>query len=128
MIWEIEANFLPSAMKLRRLCFYTCLSFCSRGGVPAQVPPGTRYTPRAGTPPGRSVGTPLWDQVHPSGPGTPPQRWLLLQTVCILLECILIGRNMYITRMYSSRMPTVRCSGHLIGGVLLGVSALGVFA
>ena len=79
---------LPSATKLRRLCFYTCLSVhgggCTWAGIPPrQVPlwdqvhppgPGTppwdqvhhpqgRYTPRAGTP---------WDQVHPPGPGTPP--------------------------------------------------------
>ena len=57
---------LPSATKLRRLCFYRCVSI--HRGVPAQVhplgpgaPPGTRYTPR--------------DQVHPSGPGTPGTRY-----------------------------------------------------
>ena len=51
---------------LRRLCFYTCLSFCSQGmggGVPGLVPlpPGQakQVHPPAGTPPG---------QVHPSTP------------------------------------------------------------
>ena len=59
---------------LRRLCFYTCLSFCSQGGeylgryppgqvhpqtgTPRQVHPPGRYTPQAGTPP---------RQVHPPG-------------------------------------------------------------
>ena len=28
-----ESALLPSVTKLRRLCFYTCLSFCSQGGV-----------------------------------------------------------------------------------------------
>ena len=65
--------FLPSATKLRRLCFYTCLSV-HRGEYlgryppwdqvhppgPGTDPPGTRYTPR--------------DQVHSLGPDTtPPQ-------------------------------------------------------
>ena len=70
------------------------VSVCPQGGVPGQVPGGTRYTPLGpGTPqqvppwdqvpPGRYTplgpGTPPWDQVHPSGtrytppgPGTPP--------------------------------------------------------
>ena len=53
---------LPSATKLRRLCFYTCLSFCSQGGVPGQVhplgpgtPPPGRYTPQALHTPGRYI-------------------------------------------------------------------------
>ena len=56
--------FLPSATKLRRLCFYRRVSV-HREGVPDQVhppgpgtPPGTRYTP--------------WGQVHPPEPGTSP--------------------------------------------------------
>ena len=40
----------------------------STGGVPGQVPPG-QVSPQAGTP---QAGTPL-GQVHPQGPGTPPQ-------------------------------------------------------
>ena len=88
--------FTARKRSLRRLCFYTCLSFCPQGGVPGQVPPwdqvppsgpgtpprpgtppwdqvplpGTRYTLQGpGTPPGTRY-TPL-DQVHPTGPGTP---------------------------------------------------------
>ena len=41
------------------------------GGVPGQVPPGTRYTPGTRHPP-RTRYTP-WDQVHPPGPGIPPR-------------------------------------------------------
>ena len=35
-------RFLPSATKLRRLCFYTCLSFCPRGrcAIPACIADG----------------------------------------------------------------------------------------
>ena len=81
------------------------LSFCSQGGVPGQVPPTPReqvHTPRqvhpqAGTPP-QQVHP---QQVHPLA-GTPPGRYtpgqvhspgrrLLLQTVRILLECILVS-------------------------------------
>ena len=96
-----------------------CLS--TGGGVHDQVhPPGTRYTPRdqvhpPGTrytpwdqvhpPPPDQVhppgpGAPPWDQVHPPGPGTPPWDQVhppeirpLLQTVRILLECILVWHN-----------------------------------
>ena len=79
---------LPSATKLRRLCFYTCLSFCSGGGsasVHAGIPlpwtrhplgadaPWTRHPPEQ-TPPGsrhpaRSRHTPR--EQTPSRPGTP---------------------------------------------------------
>ena len=48
---------LPSATKLLRLCFYTCLSFCSRGGrlpqcmlgyhPPDQAPPWEQTPPRS---------------------------------------------------------------------------------
>ena len=75
---------LPSATKLRRLCFYRHLSFHS-WGVPDQVhppgadtPPGTRYTPHARyTPRGADTpprpGTPQ-DQVHPPGTRYPPEQ------------------------------------------------------
>ena len=86
---------LPSATKLRRLCFYKRVSV-HRGG-----------STWPGTPPG--PGTPL-DQVHP--PGTrythPWTRYTphpairpLLRTVRILLECILVNLNVSI-RMCSS--------------------------
>ena len=64
--------YLPSATKLRRLCFYTCLSVIlftggSTGTPLTRDPPGTRYTPGTGryTP---------WTRYTPSpqGPGTPP--------------------------------------------------------
>ena len=83
---------LPSAMKFRRFCFYTCLSVhrewgciptCTEADTPRSTPPGApprstlsgADTPRADTPQGQ----------------TPPQeRRLLLRTVCILLECIFV--------------------------------------
>ena len=51
---------------LRRLCFYTCLSFCSQGGggsasVHAWIPPPsprTRHTPPEQTPPPRDQAPP----------------------------------------------------------------------
>ena len=58
--------YLLSGTKLRRLCFYTCLSVY-RGSTWAGASLGTRYTPSAGT-----RYTPPWDQVHPLEPGTPP--------------------------------------------------------
>ena len=62
--------FLPAATKLwSRLCFYTCLWFCPRGGLqaertplPGRTPPGTRQTPPR-------------DQADPSRPGRPPHPW-----------------------------------------------------
>ena len=71
-VWII----LPSATKLRRLCFYRRLSV-HRGGVPDQVhptgsrhPPRTRYTPQDKVHPLLGPGTHPWsrhppDQVHP---------------------------------------------------------------
>ena len=81
---------LPSATKLRRLCFYTCLSFCSQGGgvclsacwdttptgpgtpLGADTPwtrhPQSRHPPGADTPPG--AGT-LPRSRHPQEADTP---------------------------------------------------------
>ena len=74
-----------SQTKLRRLCFYTCLSFCSQGGFCLSacwdIPPGA-------DPPGTD---PL-----PSGAPrkqTPLSRRPLLRTVRILLECILVDKH-----------------------------------
>ena len=40
---------LPSATKLRKLCFYTCLSFCSQGGaIPACIAGGMTASLAAG--------------------------------------------------------------------------------
>ena len=74
-IWFCS-NLLPSATKLRRLCFYTCLSVHGGGGA-ASVHAGIP-TP----PPGANT---------PLGADSPPSRRLLLRTVRILLECILVG-------------------------------------
>ena len=54
-----------------------CQSFCSWGGVPEQVHPLDRYTPRAGTPPWPGTPTPSPGQVHtpPMGRYTPPGRY-----------------------------------------------------
>ena len=86
---------LPSATKLRRLCFYTCLSFCSHErGVCLSACWDTTPPPREQAPPDQAS---LWDQTVPLGPGIPPgpgtppkQRRLLLRMVRILLECILV--------------------------------------
>ena len=69
---RLHQTSLPSATKLRRLCFYTCLSFCSRGGLPQCM---LGYRPLRSTPPGSTP---------------PPGRRLPLWTVRILLECILV--------------------------------------
>ena len=74
--------FLPSATKLRRLCFYTCLSVhrgglpqCMLGYPPEQAPPRSRNPP---------------EETSPREQTPPPSRRLLLRTVRILLECILV--------------------------------------
>ena len=81
------ANYsLPSATKLQRLCFYTCLSV--RGGsasVHAEIPP----------PP-------------PPGSRHPPCRRLLLRMVRILLECILVYLYFFqLKKLYQYRLGTV---------------------
>ena len=85
----INAILLPSSSKLRRLCFYRCVSV--HGGVPNQVhtpragkPSGQGSSPWAGTPPGRYTphqagtqplaGTPP-PRYTPPGPGTPHDRY-----------------------------------------------------
>ena len=60
--------FLPSATKLRRLCFYKRLSV-HRGGVPDQVHPPVDQV----HPPVDQVHPPLGPGTPPLGPGTPPQ-------------------------------------------------------
>ena len=117
---------LPSAMKLRRLCFYKCVSVhrgeCLTRYTPQdqvhppnqvhpqdQVHPQTRYTPWY-IPPGQvhppDQVHPL-DQVHPPtrcSPSTrsppdqvhPPEIRPLLRTVRILLECILSYKRSHV--------------------------------
>ena len=76
---SLESNFVPSAMKLRRLCFYTCLTVHRGGGLPQCMlgyhpsPSGSRHPPGPGIP---------RDQAPP------PRRRLWLRMVRILLECI----------------------------------------
>ena len=86
-----SSSLLPAATKLwPRLCFYTCLWFCSQGGGspenplppwPGRPPPGTRqthpcdqaYPPGPGRPPPGTRQTPPRDQGDPPGPRrTPP--------------------------------------------------------
>ena len=83
---------LPSATKLRRLYFHTCLSFFPQGGsasVHAGIPhPPDQTLPGAGTPQG--AGTPPPRDQTPQEQVSPPRRRLLLRTVRILLEYILV--------------------------------------
>ena len=81
---SVFAHLLPSATMLRRLCFYTCLSFCPEGGgvylsvcwdttPPQSRPPGSR--PPGAAPAGSRQ--PPWKQTppgsrHPPGADTPP--------------------------------------------------------
>ena len=64
---------------LRRLCFYTCLSFCPQGGLPQCM-----------------LGYPPPPRAEPPGPGTNlPSQCMLgdmvnKRAVCILLECNLV--------------------------------------
>ena len=87
---RVEIDLLPSVTKLRRLCFYTCLSFCPQGvsaSVHAGIPPsweeaGTappdQAPPGAGTLPGADSpgqGTPRKQTPytrHPLEAGTTP--------------------------------------------------------
>ena len=87
---------LPSATKLRRLCFYRCVSVHT-GGVclsacwdttpPGADTPGSRHPPGADTPQSRHPPT---RSRHPRADTPPPERWPLLRTVHILLECVLV--------------------------------------
>ena len=72
--FSYQILFLPSATKLRRLCFYTCLSLCSKGwsaSVHVEMPSPADHVPPC--------------TMQPPGPGTPgtrhtPRRRLLLLT------------------------------------------------
>ena len=76
----VKWKFLPSATKLRRLCFYRRVSVHTGGGVSASV--------HAGIPPAWEQ-TPPWSR-PPGSRHTPPERRPLLRTARILLECILV--------------------------------------
>ena len=105
---SLNPGFLPPANELCEGYVFTpvCQSFCSLGGVPVQVPPGTRYPPRPDTPPPPRTRytpqdqVPSWDQVPPRDQVHTPVRYSLpsgavhagryKRPVRILLECILV--------------------------------------
>ena len=103
--WLVDWLFLPSAMKLRRLCFYTCLSV-HRGRGSASVHTGMPPPPRgAGTLPG--AGTPL-DQAPPQsrhpplGPSTPQQTATVADGThptgihsCFLIDFFVVKRHTF---------------------------------
>ena len=100
----LRHSLLPAATKLwPRLCFYSCLWFCSRGGGSASV--------HAGIPPPLEAGTTSpWEAYTPSQgrrqtPPPHPRHTVNKRPVRILLECILIsnfsaGRN---SKLHNSR-------------------------
>ena len=64
-------SLLPSATKLRRLCFYTCLSVHKGGGQPQCMlgyhhPPGAGIPTRSRHPPPQQTAT-VADGTHPTG-------------------------------------------------------------
>ena len=111
--YSLHALFLPSATKLRRLCFYrrlsvhkvgggVCLSACWDTTPQKQTPPKKQTPPQEQTPPRAAEQTPPKSR-HPPEADTPPKSRHppkeadtpppeirpLLRTVRILLECIL---------------------------------------
>ena len=123
------SNLLPSATKLRRLCLYTCLSFCSQGGVVPQhalqvvsehaLQQGGVLSQHAlqqggawsgGLFPGESAagGVCSWGVPAPGVCvcGDPPgSRRLLLRMVRILLECFLVH---YVACIVSKQVVGIR--------------------
>ena len=93
---SFKSQFLPAATKLwPRLCFYTCVWFCSQGGVSGQGEPPRQGDPPAGrTPPGKETprqGEPPRAKRTPPGRENPPPRHTVNERpVRILLECILV--------------------------------------
>ena len=100
--------FLPSATKLRRLCFYRCLSVHRGGWYPSMLCRWYPSMPCSRSPGGCLLrgGCLLWAGACSmggaapwgcllQGGGDPPSRRLLLRTVRILLECILVFQCVY---------------------------------
>ena len=123
---HLHRYFLPFATKLRRLCFYTCLSVILWTGGSASLhagilpqeqtplradPPGTMHPPGADTPLREQTPAPVTRHPPRAGiPGSrhsPPSRRLLLQTVRVLLECILVWFSFMIALRFSER--SVHC-------------------
>ena len=74
--WSTFPTSLPSATKLQRLCFYTCLSFCSQGEctIPACITGGLAAGLQGGCllwgslePPLRKQTATVADGTHPTG-------------------------------------------------------------
>ena len=99
---------LPSASKLRRLCFYTCLWFCSQGGGGVLSQHALQVVSQHALQQGDACswgcacsrgggllpegGSALGVLLRGGGGDLPPQsRRLLLRTVRILLECIFVS-------------------------------------
>ena len=88
-------SLLPSATKLRKLCFYRRVSF-RRGlsaSVHAKIPHPPRSRPPGNRPPRADTPSPPTADTHTHPEQTPPsprERRPLLRTVRILLECILV--------------------------------------
>ena len=88
---------------LRRLCFYTCLSFCSqRGCTPrgqstsGQTPPApsTKQTPSLGRyPPGKPPPTP--------SPRPPPPKWALRDRYASYWNAFLFKSKFYVFYVFS---------------------------
>ena len=78
---------LPSATKLRRLCFYRCVSV--HRGVPGpggSAPRGCLVSGGMPGPGGGWVGIPACTEADP----LPREKQPLMRTIRILLECILV--------------------------------------
>ena len=100
-----DHHFYRLQTKLRRLCFYTCLSFCSRGVLPQCMlgytsrsrPPPQKETPSSRNPPFPRSSPPQADPLPLRSPpeADPLSKRLLLRTVRILLECILVDKHVY---------------------------------
>ena len=91
---EFIVKYLPSATKLRRLCFYRRLSVHEGGWVCLSQCMLGYHTPQSRHPPPQSRHPPgsrhPQEQTPPQSRHPPQERRPLLQTVRILLECILV--------------------------------------
>ena len=103
VLTSVTAIYLPSATKLRRLCFYTCLSVHGGGVLSAcwdathPPPPSTRHPPAPDppwdlAPPGTSRHTPLPGTSRQPPVPAPPPLPSRPRTVRILLECIFVSK------------------------------------
>ena len=128
---------LPSATKLRRLCFYrrlsvhrgVCLSAWWDTHTPQeQTPPGVNIPPRSRHPKSRhpsGADTPLRTDTQPQSrppmsrhppKQTPPKRRPLLWTVRILLKCILVtSRNEVVAKVMFLQVSVILSTGGVSG-------------